>query len=162
MRLAELALVLVLTGILALSVGSLFFSGVQTSQSAAAALDLQTAYADLREQFGRDLRQTSQVYSFSASELRLDQAGLCVQYRLQSGRLFRQTWPGSCAIASGTPVLLLETTTFPTAVFCAEGGSRVGLFDACPLSWGVPTGVLTLRMDNQDRMFAPLLVALRL
>ncbi|AWR87144.1 hypothetical protein [Meiothermus taiwanensis] len=162
MRLIELAVVLALAGFLALAASTLLFYGGETSREARLRLSTEVAYDELRARLGRDMREALQVGSLASGELRLAVAGGCVMYRLQSSQLFRQAWAGSCAVALGVPVRLLEDTSLPLARFCSDPAlRRVGLFDACPSSWSVVGGVLTLRQNGQDQAFAPPVISLR-
>lgn len=175
LTLVELAIVLVLAGILGLALSSLFFSGVRT-QGEATLLQAQALSQDLRDRMGKDLRSATNTGIVSVSgqsptatgfivETQMASSKVCVQYRLTANKtLERRSWTGSCTSPTGTFVNVLEPALLPNAAFCYDDladPSLVGLMDA-PCGLGNLNGKsLTLRIGGKDHLFAPLVFSLR-
>ncbi|GAA5336108.1 hypothetical protein YIM730264_21310 [Thermus hydrothermalis] len=167
LTLAELAVAMLLAGLLALALSTLLLSGMR-SQEEGSLLQAQALMADLRGYLGKDLRSATSVGLTNASstgfvvQVSASPNPLCVQYRLQAGRLQRALWSAnSCGNGTNTGFQdLLAPALLPNAAFCYED-ERVYLMDA-PCDLNVLDGKnLTLRVGGRDYRFPPVVVALR-
>lgn len=173
--LVELAVALVLVGVLGLVLSTLFLSGVRT-QGEASSLQAQALAQDLRDRLGRELRgvtstgivaltgQSPTAGGFIAEVLDAGSV-VCVQYRLGTTRaLERRQWTGSCTSPAGVFQNVLEPALLPFAAFCYDDPSdprTVGLMDAPCDPANLGGKALTLRVGGKDHRFPPLVVALR-
>ncbi|GAA6732472.1 hypothetical protein YIM73518_22360 [Thermus brockianus] len=167
LTLVELAVAMLLAGLLALALSTLLLSGTQ-SQGEGSLLQAQALMADLRGYLGKDLRSATSTGLTMASptglvvQVSASPSPLCVQYRLQGGRLQRASWSASnCGSGTNTGFQdLLTPALLPYAAFCYENES-VYLMDA-PCDPNTLNGKnLTLRVGERDHRFPPVVVALR-
>ncbi len=175
LSLVELAMVLVLLGVLGLALSTLFLSGVRT-QGEASSLQAQALAQDLRDRLGQELRGVTPTGIVAVSgqsptaggfiaEVQYAGSPVCVQYRLgPTQALERRQWTGSCTSPTGVFQNLLAPALLPFAAFCYDDPSdprTVGFMDApCDLASLAGKG-LTLRVGGKDHRFPPLVVALR-
>lgn len=161
--LIELAVVLVLAGILALALSGLFLIGMRTERES----DLLQVHAlaqDLWDGMGRDVRGALAVQGANAAGFVLSGVGGCVQYRLEGGRLERRTWTGSCAFPTGMFSDILDPGSLPYAQFCYDHASTprlVGLMDSPCGVTSLDSKRITLRLQGRDFLLPPLVVAVR-
>lgn len=163
LTLVELAVVLVLLGVLALTFSSLFLMGVRTERETGL-LQVHSLAQDLWDTLGRDVRGAIAVQGHSATGFIVSGVGGCVQYRWNGGRLERRTWTGSCASPTGTFLDVLNPGGLPYAQFCYDNPSlpnAVALMDN-PCDTANPDGKkLTLRLQGRDFPLPPLAVSRR-
>ncbi|GLV49130.1 hypothetical protein TJA_22320 [Thermus sp. LT1-2-5] len=167
LTLTELAVVILLVGLLALALSTLLLSGTR-SQGEGALLQAQALMADLRNSLGKDLRSATNVGLTASSttgfvvQVSASPNPLCVQYRLQAGRLQRASWTATnCGSGTNSGFQdLLAPALLPNAAFC-YGDEGVYLMDAPCDSSTLNGKALTLRIGGRDYRFPPLVVTLR-